>query len=90
MAYSFRRESVQYVVINSTGKVSRVMEIVVPDKPMMHDFTLTEKYVALYDLPVTFSMDAASAGRELPYVWNPKHEARAGLLRRDATTSDVR
>ena len=89
IAYSFRRENVQHVVIDRTGKVSRVTEIVVADKPMMHDFALTEKYVVLYDLPVTFSMDAASAGRELPYVWNPKHEARVGLLRRDASSADV-
>jgi carotenoid cleavage dioxygenase-like enzyme len=67
-----------------------VTEIVVPDKPMMHDFALTQKYVVLYDLPVTFSMDAVSAGSELPYVWNPKHEARVGLLRLDASSVDVR
>jgi carotenoid cleavage dioxygenase-like enzyme len=90
ITYSFRRENVQHVVIDSTGKVSRVTEIVVPDKPMMHDFALTQKYVVLYDLPVTFSMDAVSAGSELPYVWNPKHEARVGLLRLDASSVDVR
>ncbi len=90
IAYSFRRENVQHIVIDSTGKVSRVTEIVVADKPMMHDFALTEQYVVLYDLPITFSMDAVSAGREMPYVWNPKHEARVGLLRRDASSVDVR
>lgn len=56
----------------------------------MHDFALTQKYVVLYDLPVTFNMDAVSAGSELPYVWNPKHEARVGLLRLDARSVDVR
>jgi carotenoid cleavage dioxygenase-like enzyme len=49
---------------------------------MMHDFALTEKYVVLYDLPVTFSLDAAKAGR-MPYAWNPAHEARVGLLSRE-------
>ena len=90
IAYSPHRENVQHVVIDSTGKVSRVTEIVVPDKPMMHDFALTQKYVVLFDLPVTFSMDAASAGSELPYVWNPKHQARVGLLRLDGSSVDVR
>jgi len=47
----------------------------------MHDFALTEKYVVLYDLPITFSQDSAKAGR-FPYVWNPTHEARVGLLSR--------
>jgi carotenoid cleavage dioxygenase len=35
-------------------------------------------------------MEAVSAGREMPYVWNPKHEARVGLLRRDGSSVDVR
>ena len=38
---------------------------------MMHDFALTGSYVVLLDLPVTFSLNAVSAGKGLPYVWNP-------------------
>jgi carotenoid cleavage dioxygenase len=57
---------------------------------MMHDFALTEKYVVLFDLPVTFSMSAASAGVKLPYTWNPDHPARVGLLPRDGSSADVR
>jgi carotenoid cleavage dioxygenase len=57
---------------------------------MMHDFALTERYVVLFDLPVTFSMDAVSAGREMPYTWNPAHQARIGLLPRDGSSGDVR
>jgi carotenoid cleavage dioxygenase-like enzyme len=56
---------------------------------MMHDFALTEKYVVLYDLPVTFSLDAARAGR-MPYVWNPAHEARVGLLSREDSSRGPR
>jgi carotenoid cleavage dioxygenase len=54
---------------------------------MMHDFALTASYVVLLDLPVTFSLKAVEAGRELPYVWNPDHQPRVGLLRRDGTAS---
>ena len=57
---------------------------------MMHDFALTDKYVVFFDLPVTFSLDAVSAGRELPYTWNPAHQARVGLLPRDGSTAAVR
>ncbi|MGC1654923.1 MAG: carotenoid oxygenase family protein, partial [Candidatus Sulfotelmatobacter sp.] len=59
------------------------------DKPIMHDFALTEKYVVLYDLPVTFSLDAAKAGR-FPYVWNPAHEACVGLLSREDSSHGTR
>lgn len=51
----------------------------------MHDFALTPTYVVLLDLPVTFSLDAVAAGKELPYVWNAGHQARVGLLPRDGS-----
>jgi carotenoid cleavage dioxygenase len=73
------------VVVNAAGKVSKTTDIAVTDGPMMHDFALTASYVVLLDLPVTFSLKAAEAGRELPYVWNPDHRPRVGLLRRDGT-----
>lgn len=89
IAYSIGQDHVQHIVIDKTGKVSRVTDIAVPDKPMMHDFALTEKYVVLYDLPVTFSLDAAKAGK-YPYVWNPAHEARVGLLSREDSSRGTR
>jgi 8'-apo-carotenoid 13,14-cleaving dioxygenase len=61
----------------------------VPGKPMTHDCALTERYVVLLDLPVTF--DPAIAGqRPLPYRWNPDHGARVGLLPREGDASQVR
>jgi carotenoid cleavage dioxygenase-like enzyme len=90
IAYFFGWDHVQHVVVDTAGQVSRTTDIAVADGPMMHDFALTEKYVVLYDLPVTFSMDAVSAGRQMPYVWNPAHQARVGLLPRDGRSADVR
>jgi carotenoid cleavage oxygenase len=52
--YSFARgKSVQYSVIDTNGRARRTVDIAVSGSPMMHDFSLTEKYVVLYDLPVT-------------------------------------
>jgi carotenoid cleavage dioxygenase len=90
VAYSYRRDFIQHIVVDGTGKVSRVTDVPVADRPMMHDFALTEKYVVLFDLPVTFSLDAAKAGKEMPYVWNPAHEARVGLLDRKGSSGAVR
>ena len=70
-------------------KRDAITEIAVRDRPMMHDFALTEKYVVLYDLPVTVNPDAAEAGR-FPYVWNPAHEARVGLLSREDSSREPR
>jgi carotenoid cleavage dioxygenase len=49
---------------------------------MMHDFALTEKYVVIFDLPITFDPAGAERGDPVPYVWNEKHPTRVGLLPR--------
>ncbi|ORV14828.1 carotenoid oxygenase family protein [Mycobacterium celatum] len=55
VSYSFARaRSVQYSVIDTLGRARRTVDIAVSGSPMMHDFSLTEKYVVIYDLPVTF------------------------------------
>src|SRR5271163_4355038 len=55
VSYSFARgRTVQYSVIDTAGRARRTVEIKVSGSPMMHDFSLTDKYVVIYDLPVTF------------------------------------
>jgi carotenoid cleavage dioxygenase-like enzyme len=90
VAYFWAWDHVQHVVVDPAGNVSRTTDIPVTDGPMMHDFALTDRYVVFFDLPVTFSLDAVSAGKELPYTWNPAHQARVGLLPRDGSTAQVR
>ena len=85
VAYFWGWDHVQHVVIGADGRVSGTTDVPVTDGPMMHDFAVTERYVVLFDLPVTFSMEAASAGSQLPYSWNASHQARVGLLPREGT-----
>ena len=55
VSYSFARgRTVQYSVIDTAGRARRTVDIDVSGSPMMHDFSLTDKYVVIYDLPVTF------------------------------------
>src|SRR5271166_3483070 len=55
MSYSFARgRTVQYSVIDVQGRARRTVDIEVSGSPMMHDFSVTDKYVVIYDLPVTF------------------------------------
>lgn len=55
LSYSFTRgRTVQYSVIDTRGRARRTVDIEVSGSPMMHDFSLTDKYVVVYDLPVTF------------------------------------
>ena len=90
IAYYWPWDYVQHIVADAGGQVIRTANIGVPDGPMMHDFALTDRYVVLFDLPVTFSMDAVSAGRKLPYTWNPAHQPRVGLLPRTGGPDSIR
>lgn len=55
VSYSFARgRNVQYTVLDAAGRLRKAVDIPVHGFPMMHDFTLTEKYVVIYDLPVVF------------------------------------
>jgi len=54
VSYSFARgKTVQYSVIDTHGHARRTVDIEVSGSPMMHDFSLTDRYVVIYDLPVT-------------------------------------
>jgi carotenoid cleavage dioxygenase-like enzyme len=55
----------------------------------VHDCAITQRSIALLDLPVTFSMDAAAAGASFPYRWQEGYRSRVGLLARDGESTDV-
>ncbi|MCU1649855.1 MAG: Carotenoid cleavage oxygenase [Pseudonocardia sp.] len=57
---------VQYSVIGTDGRARRTVDVKVTGSPMMHDFSLTEKYVIFYDLPVTFDAEQSVAGTPMP------------------------
>lgn len=83
------QSTVRHVVVTADGKVRRDEPIRVKHGPMIHDCMITENYVIILDLPVTFSMKLLLAGQSFPYAWNPDHQARVGLLPRDGTDADV-
>ena len=80
---------IRHVVIDTNGKVRREEPVAVQDGPSIHDCMITEKYVIVFDMPVTFSMMSLLAGHSFPYKWNPKHKARVGLLGKEAKGSDI-
>ncbi|HVT64840.1 MAG TPA: carotenoid oxygenase family protein [Mycobacteriales bacterium] len=55
---------VRYTVLDSEGQVRRRVDIPVHGAPMMHDFSLTENHVVIYDLPVSF--DTRTAVNSVP------------------------
>lgn len=61
VSYNFAHANVvQYSVIGVDGKATRTVDVQVHGSPMMHDFSLTERHVIFYDLPVTFDAGIAT------------------------------
>lgn len=86
----FDQRHLHYQVIDNAGQLVRNVAVPVKHGPMVHDCALTRNHVVILDLPVTFSLKLALSGAALPYGWNPRHEARVGLLPRQGEGKDVR
>ena len=82
-------DEIRHVVLNAAGRVVREAPIPVKHGPSIHDCAVTQRYVVILDLPVTFSMKALIGGHSFPYRWNPDHQARVGLLPRSGTAEDI-
>lgn len=80
IAYHWALPALQYVVIGPDATVRQVTDVEVPDGPMVHDCSITERWMVVYDLPVTFDLEGAMSGVNFPYKWNDAHPARVGLI----------
>ena len=90
MAYAWGQwfDHVQYVRVGRDGRVSRTVDIPLPGMSMVHDISITEKYVVVYDQPVLVDLDLAFAGR-FPFRWSDTYGNRVGLMPREGTATDV-
>ena len=66
VSYHWALPHLEYTVIDADGVVQQVSPIPVDDGPMVHDCSITQRWVVVYDLPVTFDLDAAMAGGSVP------------------------
>ncbi len=83
------QDTIRHVALSNEGKVLRETPIAVRHGPSIHDCALTEHHVVIFDLPVTFSMQALIGGHKFPYRWNRNHPARVGLLPRAGSSDEV-
>ena len=90
VAYHWALPHLQYIVIGADGLVEKVSPIDVTDGPMVHDCSITERWMVVYDLPVTFDLDAAMGGTGFPYAWKDDRPARVGLIPLGGDGADVR
>jgi carotenoid cleavage dioxygenase-like enzyme len=90
IAYHWALPHLQYVVVGRDARVKQVEPIEVDGGPMVHDCSITERWMVVYDLPVTFDLEGAMAGVRFPYAWNEGHASRVGLLPLGGRGADVR
>jgi carotenoid cleavage dioxygenase len=78
-----------HVAIDREGEILRQLEVPVSDGPSIHECALTERFVIIFDLPVTLSLGALAKGFKFPYRWKSERPARIGLLPRSGTADEV-
>ena len=59
-----------------------------PGMSMVHDMSITDRFVVVYDQPVLVDFDLAFAGR-FPFRWNAEYGNRVGLMPREGTAADI-
>ena len=79
--YANNFSSINYVVIDKDGNHKSTQEIEFPSKSMLHECAITENYMLVFDLAVTFSFYKLGRGY-FPFSWNDNHQSRIGLLNR--------
>ena len=57
---------------------------------MVHDVAITDSSIVIFDLPVTFQLDALGAGLPIPLPVGSRLQPRVGVLPRDGDAGDVR
>jgi carotenoid cleavage dioxygenase len=78
----YRGNTVQYSVIGVDGRARRTIDIAVTGSPMMHSFSLTERHVVFYDLPVTFDTAQGAEMFAPPWLRLPARLLLSGLIGR--------
>lgn len=87
---ALEQNKVFYLHLDANGKLKHHVEIPVKDGPMIHDCAITQQHVLIFDLCVNFSFKSALQGAQLPYQWNPEHQARIGILPFAGQVEDIR
>jgi carotenoid cleavage oxygenase len=81
-------DDVEVTVVGTDGRVRSARRVTMGGPVSVHDCAITERYVVLFDLPVTFSLDALAEGVNFPYRWQDGYHCRVGLLPREGDATE--
>jgi carotenoid cleavage dioxygenase-like enzyme len=88
--YWFLPPYLTYHVADANGVVIHSQAIGVQKPTMVHSFAITESDVVFWELPVLFSLDAAIAGADNPFSWQPDYGARIGIMPLGGSADQIR
>ena len=90
ITYAFPRGSYEahYVVVGKDGRIKRTDLLPLSSGTMLHECAITENYVLVLDLSITFSLSKLVRGY-FPFSWNDDHQARIGLLNRKNNNGEI-
>ena len=91
MCYEFPKGSYQvnHVIVGKDGKIKSTQAIDLNSKTMLHECAITNNYILILDLSVTFSLRKLATGY-FPFSWNDKHSARIGILDRKQYSEEIK
>ena len=79
---------VEYSIWGLDGRIRHIVEIDIAGFSVVHETSITDNYVLIYDLPMIFSLDRI-AETGLPIRYDPDYPARVGVLPADGDANDV-
>lgn len=69
-------------VLSADGSVSEPVPIDLDVAGMWHTFSITDRFVVVYDHPIVFDAQRLADGWLFPFAWHPERDRRVGLIDR--------
>lgn len=88
--YDLAPPYLRYHVANAAGELTSTVDVTLPELVMMHDFGVTATRVVFMDLPIVGNFGLIEEGYMMPFSWSDTHQARLGVMDRNATTGSVK
>jgi carotenoid cleavage dioxygenase-like enzyme len=88
--YDFAPPYLRYHRVNKAGELTQTVDVELPEMVMMHDFGVTATRVIFMDLPIVGNLGLFDEGYNMPFSWSEEHQARLGIMDRNANEDTVK
>ena len=88
--YDFAPPFLRYHRADPAGELVQTVDVELPEMVMMHDFGVTASRVIFMDLPIVGDFGLVEEGYGMPFSWSDEHQARLGIMDRNANVDSVK